>query len=390
VQLLWQCSLKTHYRLFAVLNDRGRELSDGNKLRSDTLEFLENHERQQQLAENNWDKILSYPASEVDQFFRNYYSSHQAKSATKRNLSDTFREDIFKFSQGLVLERSDIKEAQRIANIISAMELEQQIFIEISEGRWSYQQAKASDWQRERLHRLIKVLRHTLCIPLLLSASHCLSENDFINIVDILERFAFRYITIVGAHADRISSIYYNHAKLIRQASNEYKISDLRNELKNVQDNYAPDESFESLLVQKLSYQDNSSKKMIIRHFLTSIEDHIEWYLQGANGKPRSHEMSVFDLRKVTIEHIYPHNASSASRIEDLEPLKNDIGNLSFWPGRNNNSAGNKPFADKKGLYEQSNVKLNRELSQLADWNKDRLHERRKKLVKMSKKIFTV
>lgn len=378
------------YRLFAVLNDRGRELSDGNKLRSDTLEFLERHERQQQLAENSWDKILSYPASEVDQFFRNYYSSHQAKGAAKRNLSDTFREDIFKFSQGVVLELSEVQEAQRVTDIISGMEQEQQVFIEISERTWPYQQSIASEWQQERLQRLIKVLRHTLCIPLLLSACHCLLEKDFIDVVDILERFAFRYITIVGANAERISSIYYDHAKLIRQAPKEYKISTLRNELKTVQEKYAPDETFEAFLVQKLSYQENSSKKMIIRHFLTCIEDHIEWYSQGANGKPRPHEMSVFDLSKVTIEHIYPNNANSTSQIEELEPLKNDIGNLSFWPGRNNNSAGNKPFSAKKLLYEQSNLKLNRELSQLVNWNKQSLNERRQKLLKISKKIFTV
>jgi uncharacterized protein with ParB-like and HNH nuclease domain len=168
-------------------------------------------------------------------------------------LSDTFREDIFKFSQG-VLEISEEKEAQRIADIICSIEREQQVFIEISERRWPYQQSTVSDWQQERLQRLIKVLRHTLCIPLLLSAYHCLCENDFVNIVDILERFAFRYITIVGGHAERISSIYYDHAKLIRQAPKEYKVSTLRDELKTVQENYAPDETFESLLTQKLSY----------------------------------------------------------------------------------------------------------------------------------------
>lgn len=123
---------------------------------------------------------------------------------------------------------------------------------------------------------------------------------------------------------------------------------------------------------------------------MTSIEDHIEWYSQGANGKPRPHEMSVFDLSKVTIEHIYPNNAKSTLIIEELEPLKNDIGNLSFWPGRNNNSAGNKPFSAKKSLYEQSNLKLNRELAQLTNWNKQSLHERRNKLLKISKKIFTI
>lgn len=378
------------YRLFAVLNDRGRELSDGSKLRSDTLEVLEKHERQQEDAEKNWDKILSYPATEVDQFFRSFYSSHQGKGAAKRNLSDTFREDIFQFSPGAVLEVSEVKEAQRIADILSGIERDQQVFIEISERRWPYQQSTASDWQQQRLQRLIKVLRHTLCIPLLLSACHCLSENDFIDIVDTLERFAFRYITIVGAHAERISSIYYDHAKLIRQAPKEYKVSTLKNELKAVQENYAPDETFESLLVQKLSYQENSSKKMIIRHFLTTLEDHIEWYSNGANGKPKPNEMSVFDLSKVTIEHIYPHNANSTSRVEDLEPLKNDIGNLSFWPGRNNNTAGNKPFGNKKSLYEQSNVKLNRELSHLVDWNKQSFQQRRIKLLNMAKNIFTV
>lgn len=377
------------YRLFAVLNDRGRELSDGNKLRSDTLELLEKHERQQQIAEDNWDKILSYPAQEVEQFLRNFYASSQGKGAAKRNLSDTFREDIFKFSPG-VLEVSQPEEAQRIVDIISGLEQEQQVFIEISERRWPYQQSIASDWRQERLQRLIKVLRHTLCIPLLLSAYHCLYEDDFVNIVDILERFSFRYITIIGGHAERISSIYYDHAKLIRQAPKEYKISILRDELRKVQENYAPDETFESLLIQKLSYQENSSKKVIIRHFLTTLEDHLEWYSNGANGKPRPNEMTVFDLSKVTIEHIYPHNASVGSQIEELESLKNDIGNLSFWPGRNNNSAGNKPFAAKKNLYEQSNVKLNRELVEFIDWDKQNLQQRRNKLLKMAKKIFTI
>jgi hypothetical protein len=32
------------YKLFDVLNDRGKTLSDGDKLRSYTLELLENHE----------------------------------------------------------------------------------------------------------------------------------------------------------------------------------------------------------------------------------------------------------------------------------------------------------------------------------------------------------
>jgi len=341
-------------------------------------------------VEDNWDTILSYPATEVEQFFRNYYASHQGKGAAKRNLADTFRDDIFKFPPGFVLESSDTEEAKKVSKTISDIKNEQQVFIEVSERRWPYREATASDWQQERLQRLIKVLRHTLCIPLLLSFYHCLSEKEFIEVIDILERFAFRYITIVGAHAEKISTIYYDHAKLIRQAPQDYKISTLRSELKAVQEKYAPDETFESLLMQKLSYQDNSSKKMIIRHFLTTLEDHTGWYSNGANGKPKPNEISIFDLSKVTIEHIYPQNVNSNLISEELEPWKHDIGNLSFWPGRNNSTASNKLFADKRNLYELSNVTLNRELAKLDDWNIQQFQQRKIKLLKMAKKIFTV
>ena len=76
------------YKLFDVLNDRGKTLSDGDKLRSYSLELLENHELQQSSVEQHWDEILKYPAEDIKEFFRVYYTSNHGQSAPKRNLSD--------------------------------------------------------------------------------------------------------------------------------------------------------------------------------------------------------------------------------------------------------------------------------------------------------------
>ena len=256
-------------------------------------------------------------------------------------------------------------------------------------GRWPYNQPDAADWQRDRLYRLTRVLKHTVCIPLLLSVCYCLSEDDLVTTVNLIERFSFRYINIVGAHAGRISTVYHSHAKQIRQAPRGYKVDTLRSDLRQIQEEHAPDDAFEASLEQKLSYQDNSSRKMIIRHFLTTLEQHSVWCDNGANGKQSPDMTSVFDLGKITIEHIYPQNAAATSKIAELEPLKNDIGNLSFWP-EGKKSGENKPFDIKRELYRKSNIILNRKLAELPEWNKQLLYQRRKNLFNMAKKIFTV
>lgn len=378
------------YKLFDVLNDRGKTLSDGDKLRSYSLELLENHEAQQISAEQHWDEILKYPAEEIKEFFRAYYCSNQGEGAPKRNLSDNFKANIFKF-ESQPIKPHQIIEARKVLDLTSDILEEQQVFIDISAGRWPYNQPTASDWQRDRLYRLIRVLKHTVCIPLLLSVRHCLSEDNFVEIIDLLERFSFRYISIVGTHGGRIASVYHSHAQQIRQEPNNYKAETLKRDLRQLQNVHAPDDTFESLLEQKLNYQASSSaRKMIIRHFLTTIENHRVWCQNGANGKPKPDMTSVFDLSQATIEHIYPQNADNSSRIRSLEPLKNDIGNLSFWSGSDNSKVGNKPFADKKKFYENSNVMLNRKLAELSDWDEQALIARRTQLIKMAKKIFSV
>lgn len=375
--------LNEAYRLFKILNDRGRNLTDGDLLRSHTLELLQGHPTRQQRVENHWDEILSGKPSDIDQFLRSYYTSHVGERAPARDLFDAFARHFFK----LVAPALNDTDAALVEKAVSDMRVEHEVFSKINIGEWPYEDGKCSNWDKDRLSRLINVLGHTLSVPLLLSAHSKLTEDKFSEVVDMLERTAFRYVTIVGAHPGNLSKKYYAHAKAIRGAAT-YNVSQLLTDLQTILTAYAPEELFKANLKGKLNYSGSSAQKRIIRHFLTTLEDHYDWYKKGGSGYPRPSKMRVFDLNQTTIEHIYPQNPSTPEAM--LEPFKHDIGNLAFWAPGDNSSAGNEPFQSKKDKYATSSVKLTRDLATLTVWSEAVLASRRTTLIDMATKVFRV
>jgi len=370
------------YRLFAILNDRGRTLTDGDLLRSHTLELLDGHQEFQEQVERYWDDILSSSEAEIDKFLRSYYASYVGERAPRRDLFDHFRQHFFNYKPPLGNE--DISEIERR---VASIKAESDTFSKIMNGEWPYDTSKVSAWDRDRLYRLIRVLRHTLCVPLLLSAHHCLDEQAFSELVNLLERFVFRYIIIVGAHPMPLAERYYKYATAIRANPGDYRLSDLEADLRALAADDAQDDLFKVNLEGKLNYS-QSSQRRIIKHFLTTLEDHYMWFKNGAPGKPKPDRTASFDLNQISIEHIYPQNA--VTPIQALEPLKHDIGNLTFWAPNDNRAAGNLPFVDKRERYAESAVRLTRELANLCDWTEQSLNERRERLIEMALKVFAI
>jgi len=64
------------YKLFQVLNDRGAGLTEGDLLKSKTLEVSEKHfVIKQSAVQNAWDEILQDEPKQIEQFLRCYYAS---------------------------------------------------------------------------------------------------------------------------------------------------------------------------------------------------------------------------------------------------------------------------------------------------------------------------
>ena len=119
-----------------------------------------------------------------------------------------------------------------------------------------------------------------------------------------------------------------------------------------------------------------------------TIEDYRKWYDAGCEGQPTPDTSRVFDVPLFNVEHIYPQAPSK--RIEELESLKHNLGNLSFRSGGDNRAARNDDFSQKKASYGYSSISLNRDLACLDAWNRDALLKRQERLVEMAVKIFTI
>jgi len=374
------------YQLFMTLNDRGRRLSAGDLLRTHTMELLEPFPTEQKKVESDWDEILQESETQVEKFLRAYLPSHKGIRAGRQTLYDDFCKQFFP-------SVSSHKDAKDMTARIDSMREEARLFNAISDGEWPYSNnPKASRWQQDRLDRLIKILKHALCLPLLLAASRELSEADFSQLVSLLERFVFRYITICGAHPGKVQEVYYQHCVKIRQGQ-PAPLKELQTALADLITKYASDTVFEANLPEKLRYSPATAQVQvqdgkIIKHFLTTLEDYKEWCDKGARGTPRPDMTDVHDLRMITIEHIYPQNPKR--RDPNLEPLKHDLGNLTFWSPDDNRGASNEDFQNKKTAYAGSNISLNRDLAKLDSWDTTQVDQRRKKLVEMALKIFRV
>lgn len=279
-----------------------------------------------------------------------------------------------------------------VHRIVKNMHDEFKTYQHLVKGTWPYVPSRASNWDKDRLKRLMVVLKHDKCLPLLLSVVANLSEQQFAEIVSTLERFMFRYKTIAGGHDARLGNIYYDCSKQIRTDPPDFNRERMYDQLRALILNYAGDDLFRSGLSVKLSYSPSSSaQKLKIKHFLTTIEDYYQWYGSGHTGMPRPEKHLVFDLNEISIEHIYPRNPPAEGSAPDLDTLKDDIGNLTILTPSDNTELGNADFSTKKSLnYSRSNVRINRHIATYDDWTVESISDWKERILDMAIKIFII
>jgi hypothetical protein len=372
------------YRLFRVLNDRGTGLTEGELLRSQLLEALEGAATplQMQIVEETWDKILAASPDIVEQQLRSIYASMTGKRAGKTTLLDEFLAKIFQEQATQPMTADAVK--QLVAKVEQLHE-ETVLLAKLQDGEWPFPSStKVTAWDRSRLGLLINELKHTNCMPLLLAATK-LAEKNFCEIVQMLERFMFRYKIVSEAHIGSATTVYHEQAVEIRKDASKYKVSALSNKLQALLDKGAKDALFRSRL-QEVMYQRELTNKPL-KYFLITLENYLPWYRKGATGAPKClNKMQVFDPSATTVEHIYPENAAPADA--SLAPLLDTLGNLTLLGSSDNDAAGNKPFVAKKAIFEKSPLVLNQEVAKNPNWTDSIVRARQKDLEDVALKVF--
>ena len=373
------------YQIFQVLNDRGVHLTDGDLLRASTMELLDSKSLtaiQDKVAEQ-WDKVLAYPPGDIDSYLRWYFSSWQGKRPKSSNLANQFLEFRFGSKSAPIARKT---EAEAILKEVWQLDHDFALLRTLGEGDWRYADHSTVDsWDRERLRMLVTHLKHTNAMPLLLSLQS-LDAKKFAEAVAAIERFVFRFKTIGNAHIAPMTELYLRHAKKIRDTSN-YKIGELRKELKVLAEKTVPDSVFEANL-KEIKYSARGGNGHI-RYMLITLEDYAKWCEQGAQGTPKCKDKTrVFDFSNTTLEHVYPQSAKGSDKIAVLEAVKHTIGNLTIFGPKDNETAANRPYTAKRPFLQESNLKLNRDIGANKNWTRKIVEKRTAELAKLAIKIF--
>lgn len=377
---------KEAYKLFQVLNDRGKSLTDGDLLRAKTLELLEGYTARQDSAESLWDKILIDSSKTTDNYLRWIYSSHHGSRAGTNTLFDDFLDRFYSQHKNLPINPTN---AETILTTTRQLNTELEITRKISEGQWPFQSSSPiTAWDRNRLTLLVRELGFTVTIPILL-ASYKLGERRFSEIVQILEKFLFRYKTVSNEHIEAVVTIFHAQSVLIRLNPTTYNIDSLKIALRTLLTSRVNDIHFKSSL-DTISYKEGGGNKPL-KYFLMTLEHYKRWYDNGATGVPVCIDKTrVYDFSSTTIEHVYPRNAIAANINLSLEPKKNEIENLTFLGPTDNVLGSNDNFAVKKPIFQASSVGLNTDIGNLSQWTTVELASRKDLLKNMACSIFIV
>lgn len=374
------------YRLFQVLNDRGRALSACDLLRASSLSRFENISDSdlQESSAKIWDEITQDRELDVEKYLSFYYVSRTSDKLKKLDLFNKFNKEFFD-----EIEPSMVHE--RLRDIAANLKVIKQL----EDGDWPYEKPSVSEWNRQRLKFLIVRLKHTECIPLLLAATK-LKEAKFSDLVLCLERFFFRFKTVLGKRFDPVVKVYLSEIYKINVNPDTYAIQSIQSELRKITDSRTTDEEFRQAIglleFSEKESSDGTNGNRIIKYLLLQFEENFCWLKTSDRSLKNRDKLldksHVLDFPMVSIEHVYPQNSIGGDA--ELERFKNRIENLTLLDRDINSQLGNMPFSKKRLSFKDSKFKINNEISNFEFWNEQSLFERKRIMLDSVIDLFRV
>ena len=375
------------YKLFQVLNDRGAGLTEGDLLKSKTLEVLEKHfSIKQSTVQDAWDEILQDEPKQIEQFLRYYYASACGSRVGRTSLYDDFLKQFFPDIVD-VDDVSDEATATKIVDTVNQILREIRTYRKLIAGIWPYEVGQPlTDWDRKRLDILIRFLDFDIVYPLLLAAVQ-LKQKTFADLVHMLEKFMFRHKSVCNLGHQKLSELYMQEAVKIRRDPENYRLTGLRTTLKEYIETECTDAVFKVGL-SNLKYRTNGGNKPL-RYLFSTLNEHIEWYRNGAVEAPAPQKGTVINYDNVTIEHIASQSPSAAVPGFTSENI-HTLSNLTLLTNGENDRAKNKSYTAKKAIYHDSEYVINKYFDSVDDWSVESAKAWEQYLQEMVCKVFVV
>ncbi len=197
----------------------------------------------------------------------------------------------------------------------------------------------------------------------------------------MLELATFRYQLCRG-HPSKFGDVIFAEAAQIRADGADYNLASLGQALRGLLTSYASDKQFSE---QLSAFKYTASISARVRQFLTTISGFVS--PPNADDEPPYFEQGlVADLGELEVEHIYPQNPKEV--VPELTPFTDTLGNLTFWHPDDNKAARNGTFSEKRPLYLESRIHMNKELGEHETWSSATCEERQEQLIARARTVW--
>lgn len=399
--------------IFESLNSTGLKLSEGDKIRNYMLmQFDET--QQSQYYHDYWQKIDANCGADLDRFLKDYLSIKLGRSPSTQELyqsfklfliSDSDKSDSDKLEPASdKLEPASYKlEPERASDFLAELVEYSKLFWSMSTCHYEVPEPlepSLSDFKRKQLRtnieqclRRIKFLPSTMYNPLIMQCLMLhqhgqLSGEELLEVCHIVETFVLRrWVCHLKTNA---FNRFFQNLSSINASKDEGSLVQRMGKmlLQNTGDsNRLPnDAEFETALRQNNLSLTGPSKNTIYYIF-----DRLE-----CDNRESLSILDMVERGQLSIEHIMPRKLSpewesalGSNAMSVHKTWLDRLGNLTLTAY--NSKYSNSSFADKCNMtngFNESGLKLNRDLCKFKRWDEKAMQKRTDDLVKKALKIW--
>jgi len=360
--------------IFESLNSTGLKLSQADLIRNFLLMKL-SPSQQEKIYKNYWHpvekKFSSNSKNSKDEdkifnrFFRDYLTiKNEGYIPNQSNVYEEFK---------LYIEKQKEEQQEKIETIVADICKFSEFYTKIAYPREQENNPKLKqafiDFNKTEVN---------VSYPFLMSVyddfnSKIIDDNTFLDILKLIESYVFRRF-ICELETNSLNKIFANLHKSIKK------------------ENYF--DSLQSTLASFQSYKrfprDEEFKEKLKLKNLYDTKHYKNYWLYKFENFNKKEPISIKDF---SIEHIMPQNLTPHWQQELGENYQqvwakylHTLGNLTLTAY--NSELGNKSFADKKSILNQSPLKLNQMFRDFENWNENSINKRAEILIPEMLKIW--
>jgi len=374
------------FRLFNVLNTRGRPLTTSDLLKSENIGAIEDKSTRLQYA-NIWraieDKLGRVELENVIAFIRTV----QIKEKSKKSIYEEYRKEIF--------ERGRLKRGTEFIDYVKGIA---DIYTnKILEGKITLGDTGKQNEYKNIITFLRRFVPFSDWIPPLVSFYHKFRTDEYL--LDFTLRLEKKVMM------EWISG--FSPTERITSLNRVIKLVEMEKEPRKVVDELLFYKGEERVTGRPPRMLDFSDKSQIEPKLIDKLDDNQFYSIYG--GKLAKYillriDMKYWDLENfpgypgtITVEHILPQTPPEDSewieRFGEKERMEwtNKLGNLVLLSGKKNSKAQNYDFDKKKDVYfkeKSTPFRITHEVEDKDEWSLEELKLRHQKLLSDAKEIF--